>query len=102
MPGSLHKLDEVVVVVYGGGHGGVVFVPLVSLDSAIPVLVTEVLKELQEHLIFGHLAVLDLRVHGAVIDSLKIGSGDFAITIFVELEVCLVNHSLSLGVEGSL
>ena len=98
-PGGLHELNEVFVVVNGGRHGGVVLVPLGSLDSAIVVSVTEVLEELQEHFILGHFAALDFRVHGAVVDSAEIGGGNLTTAIRVELEEGFVNHSLSLGVE---
>ena len=101
-PGSLHELDEVIVVVDGGRDSGVVLVPLISLDLSIVVSVTEVLEEFQEHLVFGLLAVLHLGVHAAVVDALEVGGGDFAITVLVELKEGLVNHSLSPLVELAL
>ena len=102
LPGGLHELNEVVVVVNGGADSGVVLVPLISLDLSIVVSVTEVLEEFQEHLVFGLLAVLHLGVHAAVVDALEVGGGDFAITVLVELKEGLVNHSLSPLVELAL
>ena len=101
-PGGLHELNEVVVVINGGGDGGVVLVPLGTLDFAIAVLVTEAVKELQEDLVLGHLAGLDLGVHGAVVDATEIGGGDFTRAVSVELKESLVDHGLTLGVQGSL
>lgn len=90
------------VVVDGGRDSGVVLVPLVSLDSAVTVLVAEVLEELQEDLVFGELTALHLGVHAAVVDAAKVGGGDLTAAISVELEEGLVNHGLSLGVQGAL
>ena len=101
-PGGLHELHEVVVVVNGRADGGVVLLPLGRADLAVAVLVAEVLEELQEDLVLGELTVLDLGVHAAVVDALKVGSGDGTITIGVELEVGLSDHGQSLVVEFSL
>ena len=90
-----------VVVVNGGADSGVVLVPLISLDFAVTVLVTEVLEELHEDLVLGDLAGLDLRVHAAVVDTTEVSGSDFSITVGIELEEGLVDHSLSLGVEAS-
>ena len=90
------------VVVDRAGHGGIVLVPLSALDLAITVAVTEALEEFQEDLILGHLTALDLGVHGAVVDAAEVGSSDAAITVLVELQEGLVDHSLTLSVEGSL
>jgi len=100
-PSSLHELDEVFVVVNRGADSGVVLVPLCSLNSAVAVSVTEVLKEFQEHFVFGHLARLHLGVHAAVVNASKVGGSDLTRAIGVELKEGLVDHSLSLGVEGS-
>ena len=102
LPGSLHELDEVVVVVNRGADSGVVLVPLISLNLTITVSVAEVLKELQEHLILGLLARLHLGVHAAVVDASEVSGSDFTRAVGVELKEGLVDHSLSLGVEGSL
>ena len=101
LPGSLHELDEVIVVVNRGADSGVVLVPLISLNSTITVSVTEVLKELQEHFILGLLAGLNLGVHAAVVDASKVSSSDFTGAISVELKEGLVDHSLSLGIKGA-
>lgn len=102
LPGGLHELDEVVVVVDGRANGGVVLLPLGGLDFAIAVAVTEVLEELQEDLVLGELTVLDLGVHGAVVDALKVSGGDVTITVSIELKEGLSDHSHSLVVEFSL
>ena len=91
-----------VVVVNRGADSGVVLVPLISLDLAIAVLVAEALEELQEDLILGHLTALHLGVHAAVVDTAEVGGGDLAITVGVELQEGLVDHSLAALVEGSL
>ena len=91
-----------IVVVNRGADSGVVLVPLISLNPTITVSVTEVLKELQEHFIFGLLAGLHLGVHAAVVDTSKVSGSDFTRAIGIELQEGLVDHSLSLGVEGSL
>ena len=101
LPGSLHELDEVIVVVNRGADSGVVLVPLISLNLTITVSVAEVLKELQEHFILGLLAGLHLGVHAAVVDASEVGGSDFTRAIGVELQESLVDHSLSLGVEGA-
>ena len=101
-PRGLHELDEVVVVVNGGADSGVVLVPLIALDFAVAVLVAEALEEFKEDLVFGLLAALHLGVHAAVVDTSEVGGGDFTGAISVKLEEGLVDHSLSLGVEGSL
>jgi len=85
----------VFVVVDRGRDTSVVFVPLSSLDLAISVPVTEVLEKLKEDLVFGHFTTLDLGVHAAVVDTAEVSSGDNTITVSVELEESLVNHSLS-------
>merc|ERR1740139_447191 len=65
------------------------------------VFVSEVLKELKENFILGLLTRLHLGVHGAVVNSSKVGGSDGKTAIGVELKERLVNHSLSLSVEGS-
>ena len=90
-----------IVVVNGGADSGVVLVPLISLDFAITVLVTEVLEELHEDLVLGDLSCLDLRVHAAVVDTTEVSGSDFSITVGIKLEEGLVNHCLSLGIEAS-
>jgi hypothetical protein len=99
LPGGLHELDEVVVVVNRGADSGIVLVPLGSLDFAVAVSVAEVLEELHEHLVLGHLAILDLRVHAAVVHSPQVSGSDLARTVRVELEEGLVDHSLSPRVK---
>ena len=91
-----------IIVVDRGRDGGIVLVPLGTLDLAVAVAVTEVLKELQEDLILGHLTALHLGVHAAVVDTAEVSSGDLAITVLVELKEGLVDHSLALLVEGAL
>jgi hypothetical protein len=98
LPGGLHELDEVLVVVNRGADSGVVLVPLVFLDLAVSVFVAEVGEELDEDLVLGHLAALHLGVHGAVVDASEVGGGDLTVAVAVELEEGLVDHSLSLGV----
>ena len=90
------------VVVDAGADSGVILVPLTSLDLTVTVLVTEVCEELEENLVLSHLTALYLGVHGAVVYASEVGGSDLARTISVELEESLVNHSLSLIVEGSL
>ena len=102
LPGRLHELDEVFVVVNGRRDSGVVVVPLSAVNTAISVSVTEVSQEFEENLVFGHLARDDFRVERGVVDALKVGGLDSATAISVELEESLVDHSLTLGVEGSL
>ena len=89
------------VVVNGGADSGVVLVPLISLNFAVTVLVTEVLEELHEDFVLGDLTGLDLRVHAAVIDTTEVCGSDFSITVGIELEEGLVDHSLSLSVQAS-
>ena len=101
LPGSLHELDEVVVVVNRGADSGVVLVPLISLNLTITVSVAEVLKELQEHFILGLLAGLHLGVHAAVVHASEVSGSDFTRAIGIELKERLVDHSLTLGVEGA-
>ena len=91
-----------IIVVDRRRDGGIVLVPLATLDLAVAVAVTEVLKELQEDLILGHLTALHLGVHAAVVDTAEVSSGDLAITVLVKLKEGLVNHSLTLLVEGAL
>ena len=102
LPGRLHELDEVFVVVNGRRDSGVIVVPLSTLNTAISVSVTEVSQEFEENLVFGHLSGDDLRVEGGIVDALKVGGLDGATAIGVELEESLVDHSLTLSVEGSL
>ena len=90
-----------IVVVNGGADSGVVLVPLISLDFAVTVLVTEVLEELHEDFVLGDLTGLDLRVHAAVVDTTEVSGSDFSITVGIELEESLVDHSLSLSVQAS-
>ena len=90
------------VVVNRGADSGVVLVPFVSLDSTIAVSVAEVLEEFKEDLILGLLTALDFRVHAAVVDASEVGGGDLTTAIGIELKEGLVDHSLSLGVEGAL
>lgn len=90
------------VVVDRRRDSGVVLVPLGSLDFAVAVLVSEALEEFEEDLVFGHLSGLDLGVHAAVVDASKVSSGDLTVAVLVELQESLVNHRLSLGVEGAL
>ena len=87
------------VVVNGGADSGVVLVPLISLDFAITVPVSEVLKELHKDFVLGGLATLDLRVHAAVVHSTEVSGSDFSITVGVKLKEGLVDHSLSLGIQ---
>lgn len=102
LPGSLHELNEVLVVVHGGRHGGVVVVPLASLNAAVAVLVSEVGQEIEENFVLGHLAGNDLRVQVAGVDSLEVSSVDGATAVVVELEEGLVNEGLALSVRASL
>lgn len=69
LPCGVHELHEVIVVVDGRGHCRVVFVPLLTSESAVLVCISEVLEKLHEHLIFSHLAFLDLRVEFSVVHS---------------------------------
>jgi hypothetical protein len=101
-PGGLHEHDEVLVVVNGGADSGVVLVPLRSLNFAVTVLVTEGGEELKEDLVLGSLSGEHLGVEGAVVHTLKVSGVDGTGAVGVELEEGLVNHGLSLGVEGSL
>ena len=89
------------VVVNRGADSGVVLVPLISLNSTVAVSVSEVLKELQEHFILGLLSRLHLGVHAAVVNASEVSGSDLTRAISVELKEGLVDHSLSLGVEGS-
>ena len=91
-----------VIVVNRGADSGIVLVPLVSLDFTVTVSVTEVLEELQEDLVLGLLAALDLRVHAAVVDTSEVGGSDFSAAISIELKESLVDHSLSLSIERAL
>ena len=102
LPSCLHELDKVVIVVDGRANSSVVLVPFVSLDFSVTVSVTEASEEFQEDLIFSHLTRLNFRVHAAVVDATEVGGGDLTTAVSVELEEGLVNHSLSLGVQGSL
>ena len=88
-----------IVVVNGGADSGVVLVPLISLDFAVTVLVSEVLEELHEDFVLGDLATLDLRVHAAVVHTTEVRGSDLSITVGVELKEGLVDHSLPLGVQ---
>ena len=90
-----------IVVVNGGADSGVVLFPLISLDFAVTVLVAEALQELQEHLVLGDLATLDLGVHAAVVYTTEVGGSDLSITVGVKLKESFVDHGLSLGVEAS-
>lgn len=90
------------VVVNTCRNGRVVVIPLTSLDSSVSVTVSEVRQELQEHLVFSHLALNHLRVERGRVDALKIGCLNRAAAIAVELEECLVNHSLSLCARSPL
>ena len=90
-----------VVVVNRGADSGVVLVPLVSLNFAVTVPVSEVLKELQEHFVLGLLAGLHLGVHAAVVDAFEISGSDFTGAVGIELKERLVDHSLTLSVEGA-
>ena len=71
------------------------------MDFAVTVLVTEVLEELHEDFVLGDLTGLDLRVHAAVVDTTEVSGSDFSITVGIELEESLVDHSLSLSVQAS-
>jgi len=101
-PGGLHELDEVVAVINRGGHGGVVVSPLGAGDLTVTVLVTEVGEELKEHLILSHLTGDNLGVHVSGVHTLEVSGLDHTRTVSIELKEGLVNHSLSLLVEGSL
>ena len=90
-----------VVVVYGRGDSGVVVGPLFTVNFTVTVFVTEVSEELEEDLVLSHLSGDNLRVHVGGVDSLEVGSLDGTVTVVVELEEGLVNHSLSLLVESS-
>ena len=72
-----------------------------SGNLTVAVSVSEVLEELKEDLVFSLLSRLDFRVHAAVVDTSEIGSSDGAIAVSIKLKEGLVNHGLSLGVEGS-
>ena len=91
-----------VVVVYGRGDSGVVVGPLFAVNFTVTVFVTEVSEELEEDLVLSHLSGDNLRVHVGGVDSLEVGSLDATVTVVVELEEGLVNHSLSLVVKSSL
>ena len=91
-----------VVVVNTCRHCRVVVVPLTSLDFSVSVTVSEVRQELQKHLVFSHLALNHLRVERGRVDALKIGCLNRAAAVTVELEECLVNHSLTLCARSSL
>ena len=91
-----------IVVVNRRADSGIVLIPFVSLDFTVTVSVTEVLEELQEDLVLGLLAALDLRVHAAVVNTSEVGGSDFSAAISVELKEGLVDHSLSLGIERAL
>lgn len=101
-PGSLHQLDEVVVVVNRGTDSRVVLVPLVPLNFSVTVFVSEVGQELEEDLVLGHLAVLHLGVEAAVVDSLEVACFNLAGTIGVEFQERLVNDGLSAVVQLAL
>ena len=90
------------IVVDRRADSGIVLIPFVSLDFTVTVSVTEVLEELQEDLVLGLLAALDLRVHAAVVNTSEVGGSDFSAAISVELKEGLVDHSLSLGIERAL
>jgi hypothetical protein len=92
----------VVVVVNTCRHGCVVVVPLTSLDFTVSVTVSEVRQELQEHLVFSHLTLNHLRVERGRVNALKIGCLNRAAAVAVELEECLVNHSLTLCARSPL
>ena len=53
LPGGLHELHEVVVVVNGRGDGGVVVVPLGLGNNAVIVFISEVGEELEEGLVLS-------------------------------------------------
>jgi hypothetical protein len=101
-PGGFHELNEMVVVVNGGGDSGVVVIPFLAVNFTVTVFVTEVSEELEEDLVLSHLSGDNLRVHVGGVDSLEIGGLDGTVAIVVELEEGLVNHSLSFIVESSL
>ena len=94
-----HEHDEVLVIVDGRGHGGVVVVPLTGSDLTIVVLVSEVGKELEEGLIFSNLARDNLWVRVARIANSKVRCGNAARSIGVELAESSIDNSLSCGVE---
>ena len=79
------------VVVDRRADGGIVLVPLTSLDFTITVSVTEVSEEFQEDFVFGHLTRLDLGVHCAVVDASKVGGGNFTGAIGIEFKESLVS-----------
>lgn len=101
-PGGLHELHEVIIVVDGGADGRVVLEPFLLGDLTIVVSVSEVLKELKEDLVLGHLAGLHLGVELGVVDSAQVSGGDATVSVLVELEIGGEGDVLSPLVEGSL
>jgi hypothetical protein len=101
-PGSLHELNEVVIVVNGGWDSRVVIIPFISLDLSISVFITEVSEELKEDLILSHLSWDNFGVEAGVVNTLQVSSFNAAITVLIKLEESLVGHSLSLGVHFTL
>lgn len=96
LPGGVHELNKVLIIVDAGGNGCVVVVPLGMGDLAIVVLVTERGEELNEDLILGHLTRDNLGVLGAVVDTGEVAGGDNIIgVITVELGESLVDDGLA-------
>lgn len=64
-----------IIVVDGGRDSGIVVVPLAFGDLSVIVFVSEVLKELEEGLVFGDLAALHFWVLVDTVAWLQVASG---------------------------
>ena len=66
------------------------------------VSISKVGEELHEDLIFSHGSIYNLRMEGAVVDTLEVSSVDPTVPITIEFQESLISDSLSLGVQLSL
>ena len=88
-----------IIVVDGGWDSGVVIVPLTFGDLTIVVFISEILKELEEGLIFGDLSAHNFWVLSDTVAWLQIASGYNAWTISIKLHEGSVNDGLSLLIQ---
>ena len=88
-----------IIVVDGGRDSGVVIVPLGFGNLTVVVLISEILKELEEGLIFSNYTAHDFWVLSDTVTWLQIASGYNTWTIGVKLFEGSVNDGLSLGIQ---
>ena len=87
-----------IIVVDLARDGSTVLAPLGRLDFAVVDAVTEVLKELREDLILGHLTDLYLMVHAAVLDTVEVSSTGLAIKVQILLRAIQSNILFDLTI----